>query len=67
MLNNLRELHIEDSPLAPKPLRRLLRSLRKMMTLKTLRLVNLVELENFMECLTDSIKKHRTLKVLDIR
>lgn len=54
---NLQTLHIENSQMCNKTMRRFLRSLRSMHSLKNLHLVDLDELENLMDVLTESISK----------
>ena len=47
--------------------KKILRSLKKMHSLEELHLVNLEPLEMLMGYLAESIKKHKFLKVLDLR
>ena len=66
-LTNIRILHIEETQIDARGLRRLLKNLKQMVDLTELHLINLNTLDESMEVLASSLKKHKKLKVLDIR
>ena len=47
--------------------KRLSRKLKKMTLLEELHLVNIIKLEDYMETLANSLKKHKRLRILDLR
>ena len=63
----MQKLHIIDTPLDDKATKRLTRKLKQLKLLEELRMVNLVKLEDNMEALATSLRKHRRLKILDLR
>lgn len=60
-------LHVENVAIDDRATKRLSRKLKKMTLLEELHLVNIIKLEDYMETLANSLKKHKRLRILDLR
>ena len=66
-LDQLLILHVENVAIDDRATKRLSRKLKKMTLLEELHLVNIIKLEDYMETLANSLKKHKRLRILDLR
>ena len=66
-LDQLLILHVENVAIEDRATKRLTRKLKRMTLLEELHLVKIIKLEDHMETLANSLKKHKRLRILDLR